>query len=203
MNRMGPQSLRALVLAPTGRDAPLTVLLLKEAGYAAEICTDLPALRREMELGAGLLIIADEAIHNADLRSLVGFLELQPAWSDLPVILLTHRGGGPERNPAALQLGDILGNVSFLERPFHPTTLSSLVRAAVRGRRRQYEARRRLADLQAAEQRLTQLNESLETRIGQRTEELAEANPMLGHRGCRRAPAWKKSANASSSCRRH
>ena len=154
MNRMGPQSLRALVLAPTGRDAPLTVLLLKEAGYAAEICTDLPALRREMELGAGLLIIADEAIHNADLRSLVGFLELQPAWSDLPVILLTHRGGGPERNPAALQLGDILGNVSFLERPFHPTTLSSLVRAAVRGRRRQYEARARLEEISEREQQL-------------------------------------------------
>ena len=37
--------------------------------------------------------------------------------------------------------------MSFLERPFHPTTLTSMVRAAVRGRRRQYEARLRLEEI--------------------------------------------------------
>ncbi len=35
----------------------------------------------------------------------------------------------------------MLGNVSFLERPFHPTTLASVARAALRSRRRQYQAR--------------------------------------------------------------
>ena len=40
MNRRALLSLRALVLAPNGRDAPLTVLLLKEAGFAADICGD-------------------------------------------------------------------------------------------------------------------------------------------------------------------
>ena len=154
MNRAGAQSLRALVLAPTGRDASLTVLLLKEAGFAADICADLDALCLELEQGAGLVIVADEAVHAADLRRLVGFLASQPPWSDLPIILLTHRGGGPERNPAALRLGEILGNVSFLERPFHPTTLSSMVRAAARGRRRQYEARARLAEISEREQQL-------------------------------------------------
>jgi PAS domain S-box-containing protein len=151
---MGAQSLRALVLAPTGRDAPLTVLLLKDAGFAADICADLASLIIELKRGAGLAIIADEAIQTADLRSLFAFLESQPPWSDMPVILLTHRGGGPERNPAALRLGEILGNVSFLERPFHPTTLSSMVRAAARGRRRQYEARLRLEEISEREQQL-------------------------------------------------
>ncbi|MDB6085803.1 MAG: putative two-component sensor histidine kinase transcriptional regulatory protein, partial [Gammaproteobacteria bacterium] len=154
MNRAGTQSLRALVLAPNGRDAPLTVLLLKEAGFAADICADLISLTAELKRGAGLAVIADEAVHSADLRPLVGFLESQAPWSDLPIILLTHRGGGPERNPAALRLGEILGNVSFLERPFHPTTLSSMVRAAARGRRRQYEARHRLDEISEREQQL-------------------------------------------------
>ncbi|MEA3149294.1 MAG: hypothetical protein QOD56_233, partial [Gammaproteobacteria bacterium] len=154
MNRVGVQPLRALVLAPNGRDAPLTVLLLKEAGFAADICTDLDSLAAQLECGAGLAIIADEAVQTADLRPLVAFLEAQPPWSDLPIILLTHRGGGPERNPAALRLADILGNVSFLERPFHPTTLSSMVRAAVRGRRRQYEARSRLEEISEREHQL-------------------------------------------------
>jgi hypothetical protein len=29
------------------------------------------------------------------------FLKSQPAWSDFPFVLLTERGGGLERNPAA------------------------------------------------------------------------------------------------------
>jgi PAS domain S-box-containing protein len=154
VNSNGASSLRALVLAPNGRDAPLSVMLLKEAGFAADICKDLGKLNEELRNGAGLAIIADEALQNAEMRPLVTFLEEQPAWSDIPIILLTHRGGGPERNPAALRLAAILGNVSFLERPFHPTTLTTMVRAAARGRRRQYDARARLEEISEREQQL-------------------------------------------------
>jgi PAS domain S-box-containing protein len=154
LNGTAAQSLRALVLAPYGRDAPLAVRLLQEAGVVADTCADLQSLAHELQRGAGLAIIADEAIQTADLRPLMVFLGAQPAWSDLPIILLTQRGGGPERNPTALHLGEILGNVSFLERPFHPTTLSSLVRSAARGRRRQYEARLRLDEICEREQQL-------------------------------------------------
>jgi len=150
----GGLSLRALVLAPGGRDAPLLVMLLKEAGFAADICAHLGILNQELHKGAGLAIIADEALQNAELRPLVAFLESQPPWSDIPIILLTQRGGGPERNPAALRLGAILGNVSFLERPFHPATLTSMVRSAARGRRRQYDARGRLEEIGEREQQL-------------------------------------------------
>jgi PAS domain S-box-containing protein len=154
VNSNAALSLRALILTPSGRDASLSVMLLKEAGFAADICTDLGNLNEELREGAGLAIIADEALQNAELRPLVTFLEQQPAWSDIPIILLTHRGGGPERNPAALRLAAVLGNVSFLERPFHPTTLTSMVRAAVRGRRRQYDARWRLEEISEREQQL-------------------------------------------------
>ena len=154
MKPAGPQSLRALVLAPIGRDATLTVSLLREAGVAADVCADLPAMVGEMQRGAGMAVIADEALLTSDMRPMTRFLETQPPWSDMPIILLTHRGGGPERNPAALRLGDLLGNVSFLERPFHPTTLSSMVHAAARGRRRQYEARLRLKEIGDREDQL-------------------------------------------------
>jgi PAS domain S-box-containing protein len=65
--------------------------------------------------------------------------------------LLTSHGGGLERNPAARRYLDVLGNATFIERPFHPTTLVSLVRSALRGRRRQYEARARLHALHESE----------------------------------------------------
>ena len=138
--RAGPSSERAVILAPRGRDASVAAALIREAGYHAQICSDLAALTREIEGGAGLAVIADEAIKTADLRGLVHWLNGQPPWSDFPIVLLTHQGGGPERNPDAARLGQALGNVTFLERPFHPTTLVSIVGSAVRGRRRQYEA---------------------------------------------------------------
>jgi PAS domain S-box-containing protein len=149
--RPGASSERAVILAPTGRDAAVAAALIKEAGYYANICGDLAALMHEIEGGAGLAVIADEAIKTADLRGLMRWLNEQPSWSDFPIVLLTHQGGGPERNPDAVRLGQVLGNVTFIERPFHPTTLASVVGSAVRGRRRQYQTRAILADLTESE----------------------------------------------------
>ena len=154
MSLLGPLSERAIILAPNGRDSQIARLILEEAGFPADVRADLPGLCEELDKGAGLAIIAYEAIDSADLRPLAMFLERQPSWSDFPIILLMRHGGGPERNPAAAKFAEILGNVNFIERPFHPTTLASVVRTAVRSRRRQYEARARLEDLSEGEQRL-------------------------------------------------
>jgi signal transduction histidine kinase/DNA-binding response OmpR family regulator len=134
-----------------GRDASVAAALIKEAGYYANVCDDLAALMHEIEGGAGLAVIADEAIKTVDLRGLMRWLNDQPSWSDFPIVLLTHQGGGPERNPDAARLGQVLGNVTFIERPFHPTTLVSIVGSAVRGRRRQYQTRAILEDLTESE----------------------------------------------------
>jgi len=163
----GPLSERALVLAPTGRDAQVAVQILKEAGFPAQTASGLPELVAELEKGAGLAVIADEALQTADVRGLVEFLSSQPAWSDIPIVLMTSHGGGPERNPAAGRLADLLGNVTFLERPFHPTTLASVIRTAVRSRRRQYDARARLVEL-------ADLTQTLEERVDERTKALME-----------------------------
>jgi signal transduction histidine kinase/DNA-binding response OmpR family regulator len=127
-------------------------MILQEAGFPALITHDLTGMCKELMSGAGLAIVADEALRGVDLNPLLNLLANQPAWSDLPIVLLTHHGG-PEQNPSA-RLGKMLGNVTFLERPFHPATLVSLVTTAVRGRRRQYEARSRMEDLVESEQRL-------------------------------------------------
>jgi signal transduction histidine kinase/CheY-like chemotaxis protein len=147
----GASSERAVILASVGRDAAVAAALIREAGFFANIAGDLAALMQEVEGGAGLAVIAEEAIKTADLRGLVKWLNDQPSWSDFPIVLLTHRGGGPERNPDAARLGQALGNVTFIERPFHPTTLVSVVGSAVRGRRRQYQTRAILEDLTESE----------------------------------------------------
>lgn len=85
------------------------------------------------------------------MRRLKQWIDVQPEWSDFPFILITSRGGGLERNPAAGRHLDTLGNVTVIERPFHPTTLVSLAKAVLRGRRRQFEARARLEALAESE----------------------------------------------------
>jgi signal transduction histidine kinase len=177
---------RAVILAPQGRDATVAASILREGGLAVEICNDLPGLSEEIARGAGVAVLTDDPIRNADIKTLAGWISSQPPWSDFPFVLLTERGGGVERNPIATRQMGALGNVAFLERPFHPTTLLSVVRTALRGRNRQYEARSRLDALHEsesharhAEARLRCLNETLEARVQERTAELAAANRQL------------------------
>lgn len=118
----------------------------------ADVSTSLTDLLPTLKAGAGAAVITEEALQTADLKALSAWIEAQPEWSDFPFILLTGRGGGLERNPSAVRFLKILGNVTFLERPFHPTTFVSLAEAALRGRRRQYEARSRLQSLHDKEQ---------------------------------------------------
>ena len=177
---------RALILAPQGRDAFVAARILREAGLVSEICNDLPRFLGELALGAGVAVLTDEAIRSADIKSLASWVGSQPPWSDFPFVLLTERGGGLERNPTAERQMETLGHLAFLERPFHPTTFISVVKTALRGRRLQYEARARLEALhesegsaRRAETELRGLNETLESRVAERTGELEAANRQL------------------------
>ena len=163
---------RALILAPQGRDAEIAASMLAEAGIVAFACQSVEQMVAEMVAGAGFGLITEEALHTVDLHAMSRWLNDQPEWSDFPFILLTLRGGGLERNPSAARFLDTLGNVTFLERPFHPTTLVSLARSARRARRRQYDARARLEELHT-------LATDLERRVDERTAEREDALRQL------------------------
>jgi two-component sensor histidine kinase len=137
----GASSERVLVLAPHGRDAEVASKLLQEAGWATFVCSDLERLSEEVNKGAGCAIVVEDIIASDDISVLATSINNQPPWSDLPVVVLTSRADMPERNVVAIRLQDALGNITFLERPFHPTTLVNVIRAALRSRRRQYGAR--------------------------------------------------------------
>jgi signal transduction histidine kinase len=160
-----------------GRDGSLALMMLNEAGYGGMVASDLGALSAALEQGAGLLIIAAEALRGVALEPLLEYLQQQPAWSDLPIVLLTHHGG--KEQIGTRQLSGLLGNVTFLERPFHPVTLISLVSTALRGRRRQYEARDRLVDLSESESRLQRTLETLEQQVEERTAQLRHNEDAL------------------------
>ena len=159
---------------------------MREGGLAAETCNDLHSFTAKIARGSGVAVLTDDAIRNTDIRILAEWVTSQPPWSDFPFVLLTEHGGGLERNPVATRQTGALGNVVFLERPFHPTTFLSVVRTALRGRQKQYEARARLEALHESEAHARQaegsvrgLNETLEARVKERTAELAAANRQL------------------------
>ena len=137
----GPNTERVLILAPHGRDADVASQLLREDGRHTFTCTDVTHLCLELEKGAAFALITEEAIVDTDVSSLASWVRDQPAWSDIPIVLLTIHGDTPGRVERADHYQNVLGNVTYLERPFHPTTFVSVARSAVRSRRRQYEAR--------------------------------------------------------------
>jgi len=137
----GPNSERALILSPRGRDAEVASQLMQEAGWPTLICADVAALCEAFGEGAAFGVVVEEALPTDELSALAKCIEAQPAWSDFPLVILTGHGDAPERNALAARLQDMLGNVTFLERPFHPTTLVSVARSALRSRRRQYQTR--------------------------------------------------------------
>lgn len=96
---------RAIILAPHDQESDVALTLLEQAGFTALIAPDLAGLIAELAAGAGLAIIADEALYGINIHTLLALMDRQPSWSDMPIVLLTHPGG-PEHNPS-LQLGAI------------------------------------------------------------------------------------------------
>ena len=83
---------RVLVFAPIGRDGPASAELLRSAKLETIVCPDLDALVSEIEAGAGAVFLAEEGVFGKDLSQLTRWVDRQPAWSDLPFIVLTsHR----------------------------------------------------------------------------------------------------------------
>ena len=137
----GAESERALVLTTRKADTQVALRVLSEAGIATSVCGDMTQLVRELSVGAGFVVITEDIATKERAAPLQSWVLEQPAWSDIPIIVLTGRTDQPGRILAAQQMHEALGNVTLLERPFHPTTLISVAHAALRSRRRQYEAR--------------------------------------------------------------
>jgi signal transduction histidine kinase/ActR/RegA family two-component response regulator len=166
------QDHRILVFAPIGRDGPASAELLRSAGLKVTICADLTSLTEEISAGAGAVFLAEEGLFKQNTAPLTRWIDRQPAWSDLPFIVLTSHQEQPAVVAWRLGLVSDLRNVSLLERPVQPITLSSTVQSALRARRRQYEVR---ALIRAREQAAAEL----ERLVVERTRELEETNEQL------------------------
>ncbi|MDQ6623437.1 MAG: PAS domain S-box protein, partial [Verrucomicrobiota bacterium] len=130
-----------LILTPVGRDGELAAGALREAGFKSETCASLAELTARIDDDAGAILLAKEALVEGELEKFKARIAAQPPWSDLPLLILTHSGSIEDASVRILQLLGADANVSLIERPMRGSTLISMVRVALRARRRQYEVR--------------------------------------------------------------
>lgn len=135
---------RILLFAPTARDARTASQLLDREGLACCLCRSIPEVCREIPVGAGAVIVPEEAVANDASGILANVLKGQPPWSDLPIIVLT--AAGQNQSPEVRRLLEA-GNISLLRRPFDATEFMNAIRAALRDRKRQYQVRAHLSEL--------------------------------------------------------
>ncbi len=130
-----------LILAPTGNDARNAADVLTKARFRAEFCTDMEELCRRANEQTGAFFITEESLHESALKCLSEFLDDQPPWSDLPIVLLTIPGEIKRRTYHILNVLGARANVTLVEKPLRALTLVSVIRVSLRSRGRQFEVR--------------------------------------------------------------
>ena len=168
---------RILVVAPLGRDAAVMTAFMARSGLEAVAVDNADALATTIASGVGVIVITEETLFPSVPVALVEALRAQPAWSDVPVIVLTSADRVAEPTAVTLRGFDSLGNVTLLERPVRMMTLLSTLRSALRARRRQYEVRDYVTERGRLEDALRDRAAALETAGRAKDEFLA----MLGH----------------------
>lgn len=170
---------RILILAPTGRDGELTSRVFADYRLATEVCTGPQALCRQLLGGAGMVFLTGEALTPFATQCIVGAIEQQPNWSDIPVLVLTSGGGESPANIETLSTLLERANVTLIERPVRVMTLISAVKSALRARRRQYEVRDHLVAEERARENLQRAIQRAEDASSLKDEFLATVSHEL------------------------
>jgi signal transduction histidine kinase len=145
-------SLRVLIMTPTGRDAALAEDALNRSGLSTFICGDEEELRREIARGAGCVLIAEEALPHDGAVAWDDLIGPEPAWSKLPIVMLLARGHS-QKELKSLRTIEKRPNIGFIERPARKRSLISALKNAIESRHLQYAIRDALDALQTANRR--------------------------------------------------
>nr|WP_233285752.1 PAS domain-containing sensor histidine kinase [Bradyrhizobium acaciae] len=131
-------------------------------GYDTKICESFVELAPLVDAHAGVILMTEEAL-GVDTSALQSALMAQPAWSDIPFILLFGRRAGRERPNEAVRrkLPPSATNVVLLERPLSSESMLSTIASAMRARQRQFLMRDQLAELDTQRASLRTLLDNL------------------------------------------
>lgn len=135
---------RVLLLVLESGDAASLPRVLEKAGYPSMRCGTAGGLCQEIDRGCGAVLIDEDLLSAPLIKCMMSVLDRQPVWSELPIMVLLRHGSETQVGRDALLLP---GEVTLVELPVRVNTLVSVVRNALRSRRRQYLVRDQLRAL--------------------------------------------------------
>ncbi|MGE0527776.1 MAG: ATP-binding protein [Bdellovibrionales bacterium] len=156
------QAERVLIWTHLTPEGEASSISLSRAGFSTHVCADVDEVRREIQKDVGALLVSREALCGSNAHALSEVLSCQPKWSHLSVIVLLRenetgyenaRGGGIRglAEPDLANL-EVFSNLILLECPARIGTLVTTVRTALAYRRRQYQMRDLLKELEKSRQ---------------------------------------------------
>lgn len=130
-----------LVLAPYRRDGVYLETLLSERSLVVGRCLEDADLAGWLEKLPGAIIATHEALTPHVISTISDYLEQQPDWSELPIIILLDRAAQQHRIRAELGVAWSRSRHLFYQRPMAALELVSGVQAALLARLRQRDVR--------------------------------------------------------------
>lgn len=143
-----------LVLAPTGKDSRLLTGALNSNQIACREITSLDNVSEEQWSSAGALLIAEEALTPDAVQTLRRTVDRQPAWSDIPLLVLVNGGRETVESRQRERERLPLPQVTLLERPIRTGTLLGNVRFAQRAREKQFQIKKSMEQRRLSEEAL-------------------------------------------------
>ena len=136
-----------LVYAVRPRNAQVLGRALTNGRIAHDVCGDLAALQHRLtsigqDLGA--LVVTERSLSSRARAAVHAFQDVEPVWSELPIVLLSPRDRAPEQTRQ-------LRNVILVRQPSSPRQFLSVVQIALETRSHQFDVQNLL--LQLEEQR--------------------------------------------------
>lgn len=129
-----------LVLAPYRRDATYTTALLHEHGIPSKE-SSADNLADRLAEAPGILIVTHEALSPCVINTIASFLNEQPAWSEIPIVVLLDRSVPHAQIHKALSDAWPHSRQMFYQRPVVALELISGIQSALSTRLRQREVR--------------------------------------------------------------
>lgn len=130
-----------LVLAPYRRDADYLRQLLSEQDLDVRVCPAGANMATCLAASPGVLVATHEALTQDVVTSVGAWLETQPSWSEMPIVVLLDRSSHNAKVRATLASAWPRARQLFYQRPVTPVELVSGVQAAMLARLRQRDVR--------------------------------------------------------------
>jgi signal transduction histidine kinase len=132
---------RFVVVAPVGRDGELICNFLTGCGFCCEQARSIREAWRMDPASILGLILTDEAISRGGMEPLLRMIHSQPAWSDLPVMLLTSGSAEASSTEIARRVRLAIRSLILLDRPVRKELLVSAAQMAFTSRQQQWKIR--------------------------------------------------------------